>query len=374
MEKQAKHGSTLLPEGSGMKPELPGTGRQLERVRPCPSRERNSDRIALVGEPESESPPSSEGVLLVRVDKRRAGGGACRAGARHLGRLGGDIVHGEGGRPRLRAHARPEVVGEALREGLPRLVHAQMPPRPRDELFVAAREAHLIISAYGGDVANVAHQVEPVRQVAPPGEVVAGLVRLGPEELRQQVVRVPPRLMLPEIVGDGADVAVHEEDAAQPVRHPDPAPPVVREVGVGLGGDVGEGAEGVGAEQEVVLHEHEVPRQPLRPPHQLHHRPRLPPHPHAGDPDVVLWIIDAVVCGNFGLLEAEVASVRSALYPPPHVVEERVLARKVVKDDNKDSAVERVIWSGRKLFGDGVDGLVEVIRIASSRDSGNADG
>ena len=51
-----------------------------------------------------------------------------------------------------------------------------------------------------------------------------------------------------------------------------------REVGVGLGRDVGEGAEGVGAEHEVVLHEEEVARQALGPPQQLHDRPRLPPH------------------------------------------------------------------------------------------------
>lgn len=50
------------------------------------------------------------------------------------------------------------------------------------------------------------------------------------------------------------------------------------EVGVGLGGDVCEAAEGVGAEQEVVLHEDEVPRQPRRSPHQRHHCARLSSH------------------------------------------------------------------------------------------------
>ncbi len=50
------------------------------------------------------------------------------------------------------------------------------------------------------------------------------------------------------------------------------------EVGVGLGGDVGEGAQGVGADKEVVLHKEEVARQAGARPHQRHHRPRLPPH------------------------------------------------------------------------------------------------
>lgn len=68
-------------------------------------------------------------------------------------------------------------------------------------------------------------------------------------------------------------------------------------------------------------------------------------HPHARDTGVVLWTIDAVVCGNFGLLEAEVAAVLSALNVPPHVIEELVLARKVVENNNNDSAVERVVWS-----------------------------
>ena len=53
-------------------------------------------------------------------------------------------------------------------------------------------------------------------------------------------------------------------------------------VGICLGGEIGECAQSVGADEEVVLHEDEVPRQPRRRPHQRNNSTRLPTHLQAG--------------------------------------------------------------------------------------------
>ncbi len=142
------------------------------------------------------------------------------------------------------------------------------------------------------------------------------------------------------------------------------------EVGVGLGSDVGEGAERVGAEEEVVLHEHEVPPQSSRRAQHRHHRSRLPLNArrHTG--------ALTTLCGDVGhgrLNEAEAIRVHAGRRRGARPVEGRVLARAVVDDHHCDARVEGVIGAHGELLRDGAEGLLEVVVPPLARDRGDPD-
>ena len=91
------------------------------------------------------------------------------------------------------------------------------------------------------------------------------------------------------------------------------------------------------------------------------------------NPDVVLRAFDAVLADDGGLLKPKVAPVRPRLDLPSQLIEKGVLAGYVVQNDNDDSSEQRVVASCGQLADNRAHCSLEIVWVASTRNSWNAD-